>query len=107
MADAAAIVRKVDSPGLRLQLDTGECAMNQELLPGAVVENLDIIGHVHISEPMLDDFSEPWEGHAQLSRIFAENDYKGVISLEMKRPSSGLAGVHNALAFVRDCYGRC
>jgi D-psicose/D-tagatose/L-ribulose 3-epimerase len=104
VADAARIVRQVNSPGLRLQIDAGELAMNNEAVESVIHEQADIIGHVHISQAMLAGFEAPWEGHALLARALAQIDYQLLLSIEMKRPADGLGGVRRAVEFARKCY---
>jgi len=104
VADAARIVRRVNSPGLRLQIDAGELAMNNEAVEQVIKEQSDIIGHVHISQAMLADFETPWEGHAALARALTKINYGLVLSIEMKRPAMGLNGVRQAVQFAKECY---
>lgn len=102
---AARIVRRVDSPGLRLQIDGGELALNQENVPEVIFAHRDLIGHVHVSEAGLADFHAPWAGHANLAQALAAAGYQGTLSLEMKRGERGLDAVREAIGFVRACYG--
>ena len=104
VTEAARIVRQVDSPGLGLQIDAGELAMNDENVEQVIAEQADIIGHVHISQPMLGSFEEPWAGHPKLSRALARVGYRRLISIEMKRPADGLNGVRRAIEFTKTCY---
>ncbi|MGV6847590.1 MAG: sugar phosphate isomerase/epimerase family protein [Marinibacterium sp.] len=50
--EAAAVVRAVDHPGVRLILDTGNMAMENED-PAALVPHAGLIAHVHFSAPQL------------------------------------------------------
>jgi len=104
VTDAARIVRQVNSPGLRFQIDAGELAMNSEAVEPVIKEQADIIGHVHISQAMLAGFEKPWEGHTTLAQARAQINYGLHLSIEMKRPVDGLDGVRRAVEFVRDCY---
>jgi D-psicose/D-tagatose/L-ribulose 3-epimerase len=105
VADAARIVRQVNSPGLRMQIDAGELAMNDEAVARIVGEHHDIIGHVHVSQPMLGSFEAPWAGHSALASALTSAGYTGFASVEMKRPTDGLKGVRGAVKFARQCYG--
>ncbi len=83
-ADAVRLIREVDSPGFRLNLDTGTmiaCGEKVSLLEG----NADLISHVHLSEPGL----KPLRDHALHGELFAflaKHDYSGFVSVEMARP---------------------
>ncbi len=106
VADAARLVRRIDRAEVRLQLDAGELALNEENVRHVVAENAALIGHVHISQPMLGDFETPWPGHRTLSEALVGANYKGFVSIEMKRPKTGLNGVRRAIEFAKDCYGK-
>lgn len=100
----AHLVRAVDSPGIRWHLDTGELAMNAEEIPAAILDNADLIGSMHVSEPNLGDFSAPWAGHSIVASAIRSAGYKGPVSLEMKRPEAGLSGVRQAVSFLLEIY---
>ena len=102
----ARLVRTVNSSGVRWHADTGEFAMNAECLPGVLVENADILGSMHVSQPGLEDFSTPWSGHAETAATLRAIGYEGFISLEMKRPASSIQGVREAIEFFCGTYSR-
>jgi len=104
VADVARLVREVDSSVIRWHLDTGEMAMNSEKLPDVILDHADLIGSVHVSEPDLGDFSNPWPGHLAAASALRSVGYNGILSLEMKRPSDGLAGVRRAAEFLLSTY---
>lgn len=105
LASAADTVRAIDSVGCRLQLDAGALALNGEDPHRAIDDYLDLIGHIHISQPMLADFSAPSPVHRPLARALQRAGYTGPVSIEMKRASTGLTAVRDAIDFVRDEYG--
>ncbi len=105
VTETTGLVRAVNSPGIRWHLDTGELAMNHEDLEVAISGNADLIGSAHISEPNLGAFDTAWLGHAQTAALLASVGYAGPLSLEMKRPPNGLAGVAEAVDFVIATYG--
>ena len=103
-ADVAALVRTVDSPGVRWHLDAGEFAMNSEPVRETILAHADLIGSMHVSQPNLGDFASPWDGHASVAAALNEAGYSGPISLEMKRPPEGLSGVRQAISFLLATY---
>jgi sugar phosphate isomerase/epimerase len=103
--EVVSLVRAVDSPGVRWHLDSGEMAMNKELLPNVICENADLIGSVHISEPNLGGFSEPWGGHSTVAEALNKVVYSGALSIEMKRQPDGLKSVEDAVKIVSRIYG--
>jgi len=102
--EVARLVRAVNSKGVRWHLDTGELAMNKERLPDVISANIDLVGSVHISEPMLDGFESPWSEHTAVSECIRNYGYEGFISIEMKRQVSGLEAVKTAIDFVQKTY---
>jgi len=102
--EAAALVREVDSPGFRLHLDAGEMQMNAEAIEAVLPRHLDLVTHVHASEPMLATLADTWDGHRRLAAVLRENQYGGWVSLEMKRPPGGLAEVERAVTLLKEIY---
>ena len=100
VGDVIELVRRVDSPGVRWHLDSGELAMNQENIVEVISNDADLICHAHVSEPMLGGFEQPWSGHAQVLHTLEAVHYTGPISLEMKRQPDGLAAVERAIRFA-------
>jgi len=81
--DTASIVAAVAHPAIRMQLDTGALAINDEN-PGRVIEEYEaMIGHVHASEPGLVTLGDGGVNHAaialQLSRLLPEK----IVTIEM------------------------
>jgi sugar phosphate isomerase/epimerase len=98
------LVIAVSSPGIHLHLDTGELAANHEIIPDIIIRNSRFIRSLHISEPGLGDFSEPWPGHKEIATVLDEHCSRCIFSLEMKRPLSGLNGLRSAIEFVMNTY---
>jgi len=102
--EAAQLVRAVGSPGFRLHLDAGEIQMNAEAMETVVLQHLDIVAHVHASEPMLEPLGSTWNGHRRLAALLKQGGYNGWVSLEMKRPTAGLPEVEKAVGILKDLY---
>ena len=99
--DALALVKEVDSSGFRLNLDVGTMLANNEGLE-LVSDHVDLISHVHISEPGLSPI-EDRSIHVALAEILSRNEYSGYVSLEMKK-STDLAVVNKCLDYVRSVF---
>lgn len=80
---AIELIREVDNEGFRLNLDFGTIVCNQEHLD-VLYDNVDLINHVHISEPGLVRISER-EEHHELANILRGGNYGGYVSIEMKQ----------------------
>jgi sugar phosphate isomerase/epimerase len=108
-AETAAFVRSVDSPGIRLNLDAGALAMNDESAREVLEAHLPILGHVHVSEPRLAPVgavADTRSRHELLARELQRAGYRGVLSIEMLRPGDDWEkGVSEAIGFVRETYG--
>ena len=80
-------VKKVNSKGLKINLDLGTVIYNNENLSGIInKENIDYINHVHISEPNLVPIDEShYEIHKELIELLKENNYDKYVSIEMKQ----------------------
>lgn len=101
-AETAEYVREVGNPGLRMNLDFGTFLYNGEGM-SVVEENLDIINHVHISEPNLAAIAES-PRHLDLARVLKGNGYGGYVSLEMRK-QDGEKGLSEALAYIKRVFG--
>jgi len=67
--DAIAIIKEINHPAIKLQLDTGTVLINGEdftQLVSTLSQHPDLIGHIHISEPKL---IPPGDGSSALSGL--------------------------------------
>jgi sugar phosphate isomerase/epimerase len=103
--EAAELVRRCNSPGIKLHLDAACTVLAGDDLTQAVAETMDILAHVHISEPQLGSFDSPSLDHAQFARALRDVGYSGWCSVEMRRAADPIPAIRNAAAFARDCYG--
>ena len=81
---AIELLRKIGHPALMLNLDFGTIVENREDLE-ILRENVDLISHVHISEPGLKPLQRR-EEHEKLRAILEDNHYAHFVSLEMGNP---------------------
>ena len=83
--EAIDICRRVSSKGIGINFDFGTLIQNKESIQ-VCLENLDIINHVHISEPYLE-IIKPRTAHRELIKALKQNGYNGYVSIEMKEQS--------------------
>lgn len=102
--EAAELVRRCDSPGIRLHLDAACTALADDNLAEAVAATTDILAHVHISEPQLGAFDNPHVDHAGFAMALRNAGYDGWCSVEMRRSDNPLTAVRRAAAFAKSCY---
>lgn len=78
-----AIVREVASPHLRLCFDIYHQQISEGNLTARLVENLDLIGHIHVAD--VPGRHEPGTGEINYEHIFGvlrERGYRGYVGLE-------------------------
>lgn len=84
VAEALAVIRQVDHPGLRLNLDTGIMHLNGEPVEATVAEALPATGHIHLSEPQLGVVGAGGVDHAAIAASLSARHYQGWVSIEMR-----------------------
>ena len=82
-ASAIELIKKVDSTGLQLNLDMGTIIYNQENV-SKLVGNVNLISHVHISEPGLKPV-ERRALHKELKDVLLVEGYQGFVSMEISK----------------------
>jgi D-psicose/D-tagatose/L-ribulose 3-epimerase len=102
--EVVALVRAIQSPAIGWHVDTGEMAMNAEDLPRTILENANLITAVHVSEPGLQHFDQPWIGHKSVADALRRINYKGFVSLEMLHSGEGLKQLKTAIHFMLEVY---
>ena len=103
-AEAAALVRRIDHPGLRLHLDTGALLIMQEDPASLVAQHADILAHVHISRPALAAVTEALPLDHTLAAALAQARYTGWISIEISAKDNALECLTQAIAVTRATY---
>ena len=102
----AAIVRAVDHPAIRMQLDIGNLALNGEAPAATIAAVAPLIGHIHVSEPMLAPLGTGASPHAAASAAIARHLPGRVMTIEMVRAAEepALGAVERAIGFARATY---
>jgi len=103
---ASRFVRRLNSPGIKLNMDLGTMTINGEDYQSTIRDNVDIASHFHISEPMLEHVYEKSYIKTAINTL-AETEYNGWLSIEMKPLSeeSSLDFVEQSLSYIKDIYG--
>jgi len=99
--EGAALVRLVDSSGVRLQLDTAAMTLAGDQ-PADLRASTPLLRHFHVSEPGLAAIGSGGVDHAAFGRALTGAGYSGWRSLEMKE--CGLDRLRLALAHAASCY---
>ena len=80
--EALKLVKKVDNKYFGVNYDVGTAIYNNENI-NIIEKNLEKINHIHISEENLNPIKER-DLHKKLYDILRKNNYKKVVSIEMK-----------------------
>lgn len=82
-AETATIVSEVGHPAIRMQLDTGAMAINDEDPITLVPKYADLIGHVHASEPNLVPLGDGNANHGSVFMALSRHLPDAMVSIEM------------------------
>ena len=80
-ADAFALVKRLDNPGLSVNLDLSTVLAQGEHLQ-SFIDDMQYVSHVHISEPGLVPIERRPE-HKELALLLGAVGYRGFVSVEM------------------------
>jgi len=103
-AEAAQLVRAVNSPGFRLHLDTACMHLAGEDIAAAMRANFDLVEHFHVSQPFLGPFQTPALEHLPLAAMLRDLGYKGWVSLEMRETEPALENLTQAVHYLTETY---
>jgi sugar phosphate isomerase/epimerase len=98
---ALELVRKVDSNGFMLNFDMGTVIHNKEVLD-EIIGNVNLINHVHISEPGLKPIGKR-DIHIQLRKILEAENYNGYVSIEMGK--TDCVNIEKTMSYIREIFG--
>lgn len=82
-AETAQVVKKVAHPAVKMQLDTGALAINDEDPFTVLQEYAPLIGHVHASEPDLLPLGDGKTDHLRMTKALEKHLPHHVVSIEM------------------------
>lgn len=98
--EALELVRRVDTEGFALQIDTGTLLANGEEM-SEVEEALPYAAHFHISEAGLVPPGSASADHVPIARAAAKGAYSGWYSIEMKEGSDWRQAIASVLPVLR------
>jgi D-psicose/D-tagatose/L-ribulose 3-epimerase len=86
-AEALSMVRRVNSAGLRMHLDTGCMLLACDDAEAAIVDAADVLHHIHASEPQLAPVTASGAVcHREVADALRASGYCGWVSVEMRAP---------------------
>lgn len=81
--ETANVVRSIAHPTIKMQLDTGALAINNEDVDVVLKEHADIIGHIHASERNLIPLCDGTLDHESFARSFRQYLPEHPVTIEM------------------------
>lgn len=104
--ETAKVVRAVDHPAIRMQLDTGAVTLNGENPATILRDCVDLIGHVHASEPSLVPLGDGGTDHEAMAKALADRLPQQLVTIEMVATSQEphLQAIERALAVAVHYY---
>lgn len=104
--ETALIVKAVNHPALRMQLDTGAITINQEDVAQVLSSYAGLIGHVHASEPQLAPLGDNGTDHGKMASALAQSLPTAIVTIEMLAPDTepALQSISRALHVAIQAY---
>lgn len=105
-AETAFVVRQVNHPAIKMQLDTGAIIINKENINDILQQNADIIGHIHLSEPELAPLGYSGANHTHIANALYHALPNSIATIEMLAPQNkhSLSSIEDALDFAISHY---
>ncbi|MCR5277932.1 MAG: sugar phosphate isomerase/epimerase [Lachnospiraceae bacterium] len=97
--DAIMFSERIVSDGIGINLDTGAMVSNGETV-SVVKSFVNLISHVHISEPFLKPIVQR-KLHREVLALLKESGYKGYVSIEMGK-CDDISVIEGALKYLRE-----
>jgi sugar phosphate isomerase/epimerase len=102
----ATVVQAVDHPAIRMQLDVGALAMNNEEPENILNTYGSLIGHIHASEPHLKVLGSQHTNHNNAAYAVKQYCPGKTVTIEMlEDQSQPLQSISNALDVAKNSYG--
>lgn len=100
-AEAIEFVKECNVGGLKINFDCGTAIYNDENLK-ELADNINLVSHVHISEPYLEPIQERII-HKELADILKMSGYTDYVSIEMKSGQS-IEQIKNILRYFDNAF---
>lgn len=84
--DAIELVKDINNDGIKINLDLGTIIQNEENIE-IIRENINLINHIHISEPNLE-YIKNRKIHRELIETLKECQFDKYVSIEMKNQNN-------------------
>ena len=103
--EAVDFVKTIGNDSLKINLDIGSSILNEENIEKIINENIDCVGHLHISEPYLKTINLSPSFHKSVAKTLKANHYNRFISIEMLPNNEiDVKNIAKIISFVKDIY---
>lgn len=99
--EAFDFVKEINHDGLKVNFDFGTFLHQNEKI-NEIEKHLDLINHVHISEPYLELIQER-EIHSEFAKMLIHNNYDKYVSIEMKNQNS-IEKVQSTVNYIKQTF---
>lgn len=106
VATTSEVVRTVDHPAIRMQLDVGALTLNSESAAAVLASDADLVAHIHASEPELKVLGDCGTDHGPVSSAIRKFCPDRVVTVEMRKDDHApLPSLERAIQFAQRWYG--
>ncbi|HBB37191.1 MAG: hypothetical protein UX02_C0002G0398 [Candidatus Moranbacteria bacterium GW2011_GWC1_45_18] len=105
--EAIELVKNVNHPGFKLNIDLGTITANGEDIETALRTAIPHAGHFHISEPFLKKIDNNKDKHKKIKELLHKYGYSSALSVEMKGGEPEISNIKNiqeTLNFIGNIY---
>ncbi|WP_312583634.1 TIM barrel protein [Atlantibacter sp.] len=104
--ETSEIVKSVNHPAIKMQLDTGAIIINNEDICQILQDTKELVGHVHISEAQLVPPGDSYHHHHKLAHALSTYlpEYIGTIEMLASTSETHVSSVRRALKHVTTLY---
>ncbi|MBX7228349.1 MAG: sugar phosphate isomerase/epimerase [Burkholderiaceae bacterium] len=105
-AETASVVKYIDHPAIKMQLDTGALTINREKVQEVLASNAKLIGHIHASEPDLLPLGDGITDHKEVYTALQAYLPEHLVCIEMlaTKEESHLLAIERALRIAKQSY---
>jgi sugar phosphate isomerase/epimerase len=106
--DTAIVVESVAHSHIKMQLDTGALAVNNEDVEQVLSRYSHLVGHIHISEPNLVPVSKAHLQHIRNAESIKHHlpDYICAIEMLTNKVDEPLIALGNSVKYIQSVYGK-
>lgn len=104
--ETAHVVKHINHPAIKMQLDIGALTINGENIASVLAECGSLIGHIHASEPNLVPLDDQFTAHEKIHATLQQYLPSHIVSIEMRATQNEphLTSIERALTIATKYY---